>query len=377
MKTISKNKISFNQPFVSTKGLSYIEDALSESNGQYTQKCKLFFDEKYSFENTFLTSSCTHALEMAAILIDAKEGDEIIIPSYTFVSSANPFVLRGATVVFADSAVDSPNIDADKIEKLITSKTKAIVVVHYGGVACDMNKIMEIANRHHIIVIEDAAHSIDAYYKEQPLGSFGHLSAFSFHDTKNISCGEGGMLVINDESLLKRAELIFEKGTNRAAFVRGDVDKYEWMDIGSSFTMSEITAAYLFSQLEELEEIQTKRKQLWSLYYHLLKPLQDKNYFDLPVLTENSFHNAHLFYIICDSPFQRQILMKYLSESGIPSSFHYSSLHLSPFYKSKYKGEPLVNADKYAAWLLRLPLHYYLKQQNIEFITDKIKSFFE
>lgn len=377
MSTISKNNILFNVPFVSEKGLKYVEEVLHTNNKIYSQKSKEFFKAKYNFVNTFLTSSCTDALEMAAILIDIKDGDEVIIPSYTFVSSANPFVMRGANIVFADSSSSSPNIDVDKIESLITSKTKAIVVVHYGGNACEMNKVMNIAAKYNIYVVEDAAHSIDAFFNNTPLGSFGHLSAFSFHNTKNITCGEGGMLVINDDSLLKRAEIIFEKGTNRAAFKRGEVAKYEWVDIGSSYAMSEITVAYLYSQLEVLNEIQNKRKQLWDLYFHLLKPVCDKKYFCLPVVSDYSVHNAHLFYILCNSLAQRNSLMQYLSINDIQTTFHYSSLHNSPFYKTKYNGLPLVNADKYSDCLLRFPLHYYLKEEDVEFIAAKINSFFQ
>ncbi len=377
MNTISKNNLLFNIPFVSEKGLNYIDNAIHSNTNAFSKKCQEFFKNKYNFKNTFLTSSCTDALEMAAVLIGIKQGDEVIIPSYTFVSSANPFIMRGANIVFSDSTHSSPNVDADKIESLITSKTKAIVVVHYGGNACEMDKIMDIATKYNIYVIEDAAHSIDAFYNNKPLGSFGHLSAFSFHNTKNITCGEGGMLVINDERLMYRAEIIFEKGTNRAAFKRGEVAKYEWMDIGSSYAMSEITAAYLFSQLEQIDEIQNKRKQLWDLYHRLLKPLQVAKHINLPAISEYSNHNAHLFYIVCNSLESRNSLMKYLLENNIQTAFHYSSLHSSAFYKTKYSGLSLENADKYSDCLLRLPLHYYLKDEEVGFIVDKINSFFQ
>ncbi len=376
MKISAANKINFHLPFVSVNGFRYIEETVTHHTS-FSKKCKDFFKEKYKFKNTFLTSSCTDALEMAAILADIMPGDEVIIPAYTYVSSANPFVMRGAHIVFADSGINSPGIDADKIESLITEKTKVIVVVHYGGHACDMDKIMNSANAHHIIVVEDAAHAIDGFYKNKPLGSIGHLAAFSFHDTKNISCGEGGMLVANDENLVKRAEIIFEKGTNRAAFNRGEVSKYEWMDIGSSFAMSEITAAYLFSQLENLEEIQAKRKQLWDWYYQLLKPLAEKNHFQLSPVSNFAFHNAHLFHLVCASPTQRDELMNYLSQKHIPTAFHYLSLHSSPFYKAQYKGMPLTNSDKYSDCLLRLPLHYHLKKEDVEFISEEIKLFFK
>ena len=272
--------IPFNKPFFTGKETVYIQDAVSSGkisgNGYYTQLCHDFFEKKYSFNKVLLTSSCTDALEMAAILIDIKPGDEVIVPSYTFVSTANAFVLRGAKIIFADSREDHPGLDEDKIEELITPKTKAIVPVHYAGVACDMDKIMAIAGKYNLFVVEDAAQAIDSYYTgkdgvRRPLGSIGHLAAFSFHETKNIISGEGGMLVVNDDQFSKRAEIIWEKGTNRSAFFKGEVDKYGWVDIGSSFLPSDITAAFLWAQLEYLDEIQDKRKVIWNTYYEGLK----------------------------------------------------------------------------------------------------------
>ncbi len=376
MNSISKSKIALNVPLVTSKGLVYIEDALKTGDDAYLNKCKEYFKEKYNFKNIFLTSSCTQALEMAAILSKVQNGDEVIIPSFTYVSTANPFVLRGADIVFADSSENSPNMDVGKLELLITPRTKVIVVVHYGGVACEMDKIMKLAEKHNCMVIEDAAHSIDAFYKSKPLGSFGHLATFSFHETKNITCIEGGMLVVNDPTLVARAEVIYEKGTNRLAFNRGEVEKYQWMDIGSSFTMSNLTAAYLYSQLEQLEEIQKRRKLLWNLYYHLLRPLADDNKIKLPPVSFYGFHNAHLFYFVCNSEKERGELMNYLSEQDIASAFHYLSLHSSPFFKDKYNGLPLLNADKFSDCLLRLPLYYKLKEEDIHSITDKIKLFY-
>ena len=376
MSSFSEHPILFNKPFLPDNGLRNIVNAFISGKKSFAQKCQQFFYEKYNFKNTFFTSSCTGALEMASLLLNLKPGDEVIIPSYTFVSSANPFVLRGATIVFADSSADSPNIEVDRLEALITKKTKAIVVVHYGGIACDMNSIMQLANKHNLIVVEDAAHAIDAYYDNKPLGSFGHLSAFSFHNTKNISSDEGGMLVVNDESLLARAEIIFEKGTNRKAFNRGQVKKYEWMDVGSSFCMSNLTAAYLYSQLEHLDEIQKKRMTLWNLYFQSLQPLQEKKFIQLPELTALSQHNAHLFFIVCKSEDERNLIIVQMAKTNIPVAFHYSSLHNSPFFKPQYKGLPLINTNKFSSCLLRLPLHYYLSESDVMAITRALQSFY-
>ncbi|MCB0513731.1 MAG: dTDP-4-amino-4,6-dideoxygalactose transaminase, partial [Bacteroidetes bacterium] len=276
--------INFNKPYFTGKETEYIQQAVQSGkisgDGMFTKKCHQFFESKYGFKKCLLTTSCTDALEMAAILIDIKEGDEVIMPSFTFVSTANAFVLRGANIIFADSYFDNPNIDADAIEQLITPKTKAIVVVHYAGMACDMDKIIELANKYKLFVIEDAAQAIDSFYiskgTKKPLGSIGHLAAFSFHETKNIISGEGGMLVINDERFIERAEIIREKGTNRSKFFRGEVDKYGWVDIGSSFLPSDIIAAFLYAQLENLDAIQTKRKEIWNSYFEGLKTLEER-----------------------------------------------------------------------------------------------------
>jgi len=291
--------IPFNKPFFTGQETEYIKQAVSSGkisgNGTFTNKCQNFFEKKYGFKKCLLTNSCTDALEMSAILCDIQPGDEVIVPSYTFVSTANAFVLRGAKIVFADSRLDHPGIDESKIERLITSRTKMIVPVHYAGVACNMDVIMEIAKRHHLFVVEDAAQAIDSYYKGRPLGGIGHIGCFSFHETKNIQCGEGGMIVINDERFCKRAEIIWEKGTNRAEFFRGEVNKYGWVDIGSSFLPSEITAAFLFAQIEHLDEIQTRRKQIWNTYYDELKTLEKLNFLKLPYTPEYASNNGHLF----------------------------------------------------------------------------------
>lgn len=372
--------IPFNKPYLTGKETHYIYQAVStgklSGNGYFTNKCQDFFEERYGFKKCLLTTSCTDALEMCAILADIQPGDEVIVPSYTFVSSALAFVRQGAKIVFADSYSNSPNIDADNIEALITNKTKAIVPVHYAGISCDMDKIMEIANRYNLLVIEDAAQAIDSFYKERPLGSIGHMSAFSFHETKNIICGEGGMLVINDERFIKRAEIIWEKGTNRAEFFRGEVNKYGWVDTGSSFLPSEITAAFLWAQLEELDNIQNKRKELWNTYYNLLKPLEDKDKFSLPFIPDFATNNAHMFYIVCKTLKDRTELIKKLKSNEILAVFHYLSLHKSEFYKDKHDGRDLFYSNFYTDELLRLPLFYELESANISFIVNIINSYY-
>jgi dTDP-4-amino-4,6-dideoxygalactose transaminase len=312
---------------------------------------------------------------MAAISFDIKEGDEVIIPSYTFVSTANAFVLRGARIVFADSGAENPNLDPSKIEALITPRTKAIVPVHYAGIACDMDAIMDIANRHGVFVLEDAAQAIDSFYKGRPLGSIGHLAAFSFHETKNLVSGEGGMLVVNDPNFIGRAEIIWEKGTNRAEFLRGEVNKYGWIDIGSSFLPSDIIAAFLFAQIEKLENIQNRRKALWEAYRTLLGPLEDRGYIKLPVVPAFATNNAHMFYLVCNSAADRRDLLKTLKENGIVATFHYLSLHKSPFYAGKHDGRDLPNSDHYTECLIRLPLFYELSFEQVNRICDVILDF--
>ena len=373
--------IPFNKPYLSGKETQYIIEAVNSGkisgNGVFTKKCHDFFTEKYSFKKCLLTTSCTDALEMAAILIDIKEGDEIIIPSYTFVSTANAFVLRGAKIIFADSSSDNPNIDVLKIEKLISAKTKAIVVVHYAGIACDMDKIINIANKYGLYIIEDAAQAIDAYYKNKPLGSIGDLSCFSFHETKNIISGEGGMLVINNEKFIERAEIIWEKGTNRSAFWRGEVDKYGWVDIGSSFLPSEIIAAFLYAQLENLNEIQQRRQIIWKKYYKELKRLEETGLIQLPYIPDFASNNAHLFYIICKYENERQELINYLKTKGITAVFHYLPLQESHFYKNKHDGRILENSDRYSNCLLRLPLFYELSDKEQNYIINEIINYFQ
>jgi dTDP-4-amino-4,6-dideoxygalactose transaminase len=373
-------KIPFNKPYLTGNETKYIEQAVQSmkisGDGIFTKKCHTFFEEKYGFQKCLLTTSCTDALEMAAILIDIQPGDEVIIPSYTFVSTANAFVLRGAKIIFADSLPNHPNIDVSKIEALITSKTKAIVPVHYGGVACDMDEIMFIANKYNIYVIEDAAQAIDSFYKGKPLGGIGHLGAFSFHETKNIISGEGGMLVINDETFAQRAEIIREKGTNRSQFYRGEVDKYGWMDIGSSFLPSDIIAAFLFAQLENMESIQAKRISQWKKFHEKLKPLADKNYFEILDGTDEKTNNGHLFALIIKDLEERTALLNVLKSNGVLAVFHYLSLHKSPYYASKHDGRVLENCDRFSDTLVRLPFFYELTEEEIEFICNVISEYY-
>ena len=373
--------IPFNKPYLSGKEIQYIYDALSSGkisgNGMFTKKCQKYFEDRYGFKKTLLTTSCTDALEMCAMLADIQTGDEVILPSYTFVSTALAFVRQGATLIFADSRQNHPGIDEDRIEELITSKTRAIAVVHYAGVACNMDKIMALADKYKLLVIEDSAQAIDSYYKDKPLGGIGHLAAFSFHETKNVNSGEGGLLVINDERFLKRAEIIWEKGTNRAEFFRGEVNKYSWIDIGSSFLPSEITAAYLWAQLENLDLIQKRRKEIYLQYNIGLKDWAAHHKIDLPFIPDYATNNGHMFYLVTNSLSFRDNLIKYLKENGIYSVFHYLSLHRSDFYKDKYRGKELIWADKYSNCLLRLPFYFELTAEQQQYIIDKINSFNE
>jgi len=372
-------KIPFNKPFLTGKELDYIRQAIEagkiSGDGIFTKKCQHFFEERYGFKKALLTTSCTDALEMAAILIDVQPGDEIIMPSYTFVSTANAFVLRGARIVFSDSNTSNPNINIPDIESLITKKTKAIVPVHYAGIACDMDPIMELARKYKLFVIEDAAQAIASDYKKKALGSIGHLAAFSFHETKNVISGEGGMLVINDEQFITRAEIIREKGTNRSQFFRGEVDKYGWVDIGSSFLPSEIIAAFLYAQLENLETIQEKRLALWQQYWNNLSQKINPFGIKLPMIPEYATCNAHMFYLVCNNLKQRTGLIEYLKQNEIMSVFHYQSLHKSPFYYSRHDGRELPNCDYYTDSLLRLPLYYDLSIPEVHNVCTQIHKY--
>lgn len=377
--------IPFNKPYLTGKEGHYIYQAVLSGkisgDGVFTKKCHEWFERTYGFKKVLLTTSCTDALEMAALLIDIQPGDEVIMPSYTFVSTSNAFVLRGAKIVFADSRTDHPGIDESSIEALITPKTKAIVPVHYAGVACDMDIIMDLAIKHNLYVVEDAAQAIDAFFTgkdgvKRPLGSIGHLAAFSFHETKNIMSGEGGLLAINDERFINRAEIIREKGTNRSAFFRGEVDKYNWVDVGSSFLPSDIIAAFLFAQIENLNEIQSRRKEVWNRYKENLKSLEEEGKLKLPALPNFASNNAHMFYILLPDLITRTKLISHLKDKGVLSVFHYLSLHKSAFYEAKHDGRVLPQSDYYTDTLLRLPLFFELSNEQVDFITTSIKKFF-
>ncbi len=378
---MTNNKIiPFNKPYLTGKETYHIETAGKSGklsgDGCYTKKCQSYFENQYGFKKVFLTTSCTDALEMAAILLNIEQGDEVIMPSYTFVSTANAFVLRGAKIVFVDSKDNHSGINEDLIESLITPKTKAIVIVHYAGIACNMDKVCSLANKYNLFIVEDAAQAIDSYYKHRPLGSIGHLATFSFHETKNIISGEGGMLVINDEKFIERAQIIREKGTNRNKFFTGEVDKYNWVDIGSSFLPSEITAAFLFAQIEEIKNIQEKRLLLWNTYFSELKFLVDHN-IQLPNIPDYASNNAHAFYIVCNNLEQRDAFIKHMKIGNIHTVFHYLSLHSSPYFKDKHDGRILINTDKFSDCLVRLPMFYELTVDDIKNrIVPFIKSFF-
>lgn len=371
--------IPFNKPHLTGKEVHYMYQAVFNGklsgNGEYTKRCQAFFEQRYGFRKCLLTTSGTDALEMCAMLCDLKQGDEVIVPSYTFVSTALAFLREGAKVVFADSMKRNPNLDAETLESLITPRTKVIVPVHYAGVACDMDAIMAVAQKHNLIVVEDAAQAIDSYYKGKPLGSIGHLSAFSFHETKNITAGgEGGLLVVNDERFVRRAEILWEKGTNRAEFFRGEVNKYGWVDMGSSFLPAEINAAFLWAQLENLDEIQNNRKSLWEAYYKLLTPLAEKGYFSLPDIPEYASNNAHMFYLTFSSLETRTALIKHLKDNDIMAVFHYLSLHSSAYYADKHDGRTLPECDRYADTLVRLPMYYDLSLDDVDHICALIKE---
>lgn len=373
--------IPFNKPYLSGNELHYIYQAVHSGkisgNGVFTQKCQKYFEEQLGCKKALLTTSCTDALEMCAILADIKSGDEVIVPSFTFVSTALPFVRQGAKIIFADSRKDHPGIDEERIEELITSRTKVIIPVHYAGVACDMDKIMYLGDKYNLMIIEDAAQAIDSYYNGMPLGRIGHLAAFSFHETKNINSGEGGLLVLNDDRFLERSEIIWEKGTNRSQFFRGEVNKYGWVDIGSSFLPSEITAAYLWAQLENLEAIQMRRKQIWMKYSSELKDLIGTKHIQMPFVPGYATNNGHMFYFVCENLEQRTSLIEYLKKREINAVFHYQSLHKSLYARNAdlFSGS-LVNTERYSDALLRLPLYFELKDEDQELIIDSIKSFY-
>ena len=372
--------LPFNKPFMTGRELEYIRTAVESGkisgNGAFTRRCHEFFQKRFGFAGPLLTSSCTDALEMAAIVAGIQPGDEVIMPSFTFVSTANAFVLRGARIVFCDSEPDNPNMDCRGLESLVTPRTRAIVPVHYAGVACDMDRIAEVARAHKLLVIEDAAQAIDSYYRGRPLGSLGEYSAFSFHETKNVISGEGGMFVANRREDLPKAEIAWEKGTNRSAFWRGEVDKYGWVDIGSSFLPSEVTAAFLFAQLEHLDEIQAKRRALWDRYHRALEPLARAERLRLPAIPEYATNNAHMFYVVCRSLEERTGLIEHLKAAGIYAVFHYLSLHKSPFYHARHDGRELPWSDFYTDCLVRLPMYYELSDADVDRVAEAVHGFY-
>jgi len=374
--------IPFNKPPLAGNEKKYILESIHSSkisgDGLFTKKCHQWFEDKLKCKKVLLTTSCTHALEMCAIILDIKEGDEVIMPSYTFVSTANAFVLRGAKIVFIDIREETMNIDETKIEEAITDKTKVIVPVHYAGVGCEMDTIMDLADKYNLFVVEDAAQGMMSSYKDKPLGTIGHFGTFSFHETKNYtSAGEGGLLIINDEKFINRAEVIREKGTNRSQFFRGMVDKYSWVDVGSSYLMNDVSASYLWGQLEKAEEINQDRLRSWNIYNSNLKELEEKNFIVLPTIPNSSTHNAHMFYIKVKNLELRTKLIKWLSSHEIVSVFHYIPLHSSvagvKFGRFNGKDE---FTTKDSERLLRLPLFYNISEIEIKVITDRIKEFF-
>lgn len=374
--------IVFNQAPFTGKEFGYIQKAIDNKkicgDGEFTQKCSEWLEEKTGASKVLLTTSCTHALEMAALLCDIKEGDEVIMPSYTFVSTANAFVLRGAKIVFVDIRPDTMNIDETKIEAAITDKTKVVVPVHYAGVACEMDTIMDIAKRHNLMVVEDAAQGLMSTYKGKALGTIGDFGCISFHETKNYSMGEGGALYINDPKYIEDAEIIREKGTNRSKFFRGQIDKYTWVNAGSSYLPSDMNAAYLWAQLEIADEINEHRLALWDTYYEGLKPLEEKGLIELPFITEECKHNAHMFYIKTKDLKERTKLIDYLKENGIMGVFHYIPLHSAPAGDkyTRFNGEDKFTTIE-SERILRLPMYYSLETETVKKICETVKVFYK
>lgn len=372
--------IPFNKQNIFENELKYIEDTYKSGkisgDGKYTKLCNSFMEKRFNAKRVLLTTSGTHALDMAAILLDIKPGDEVILPSFTFVSTANAFELRGAKLVFCDIRQDNLNIDERKIESLITEKTRAIVPVHYAGVACEMDYIMGLARKYNLYVIEDAAHGINAKYKNKYLGTIGHIGCFSFHETKNYSMGEGGAIVINDERFMENAEIIREKGTNRSKFFRGQIDKYTWVNIGSSYLPSDVNAAILYSQFEYFDDINSKRLYIFNRYYEGLKELENRGIIKLPVIDKNCKFNGHLFYIILKDCTTRDKLLKYMNDNQVNCTFHYIPLHMSDFYKAHYKKCNLPITEDLSYRLMRLPIYYELTDNEIDYIIEKVIKFF-
>ena len=372
--------IRFNVPPLTGKEMDYMKQAVESmhicGDGDFTKKCSRWIEERTGTGKCLLTTSCTHALEMAALLCNIKEGDEVIMPSYTFVSTADAFVLRGARIVFVDIRPDTMNIDEKLIEQAITDKTRAIVPVHYAGVGCEMNKIMEIARRHNLKVVEDAAQGVDAYYHGKALGTIGDFGCYSFHETKNFTMGEGGALVFQKNEYQEKAEILREKGTDRSKFFRGQIDKYRWIDYGSSYLPSEMNAAYLYAQLEECDKINRKRHQVYDGYHERLEDLEKQGKIQRPVVPEGCVHNAHMYYIKVKDIAVRTRLIAYLRENGIAPAFHYVPLHSSPAGEKfgRFHGKD-VYTTKESERLLRLPMFYDLSMDNVDYIAEKIREF--
>ncbi len=369
--------IQFNRQNLFGKEFEYIKDAYENGkisgDGKYTELCNHFMEKRFDAKKVMLTTSGTHALDLAAILVGIQPGDEVIMPSYTFVSTANAFLLRGAKPVFCDIRKDNLNMDETKIEELITEKTKAIVPVHYAGVACDMDKITKIAKKNDLTVIEDAAQGVNAKYKDKYLGTIGDIGCYSFHETKNYSMGEGGAIVVNDEEMIERAEIIREKGTNRKKFFRGEIDKYTWVEMGSSYLPSEINAAVLWNQLEHMDEIQKKRKNIFEMYYGGLKVLGDERKLRLPIINDFAESNFHMFYILLNSEKERNEMISYLKKNDVQAVFHYIPLHLSEFYKRNFKRIYLPVTEDLSSQIVRLPMFFNLSKKNVSFIVKSIK----
>jgi dTDP-4-amino-4,6-dideoxygalactose transaminase len=368
--------IPLNKPARHGRELAYIAESIAATHisgdGPFTERCQAFFRNRYGFLETLMTTSCTTALEMSAILLNIQAGDEVIVPAYTFSSTANAFAIHGARIVFADSSPNHPNIDVNSIENLISPRTRAIVVVHYAGNACEMDTVLELAQRYEIAVIEDAAHSIDAFYKDQPLGGLGTMSTFSFHQTKNVAAGEGGLLVINEGQYIRRAEVIRQYGTNRSEFRRGETDKYTCVDIGSSAMPSELNAAYLLAQLEYIDAIQERRVEIWQRYMRHLHAGVRNFGVETPELPEWSTNNGHAFYLTCASIEQRTALIDLLRSDGVQAAFHYKALHKSPFFARMHDGRALAASERFSDCLLRLPLFYELTDDEVDFISERV-----
>lgn len=377
---MSNKKIFFNKSNHQNTAIEYIQDVLSSTHtsgdGKYTKLCNNFFEKKVKTKCSLLTHSCTAALEISALLLDADVGDEVIMPSFTFVSTANAFVLRGLTPVFIDIREDNCNIDESLIEQAITPKTKAIVPVHYAGVACEMDSIMQIAKKYNLKVIEDAAQAYNSFYKDKHLGGIGHLGTFSFHETKNVISGEGGVLLINDESYIERAHIIREKGTNRTKFLKGQVDKYTWVDVGSSYLPSDIIAAYLYSNLEFDSQIQERRLHIWNSYHNAFKDSEKNGKVRLPYINDFAANNAHMFYLRFNDGKTRDLFIHYMRENDIMTPFHYIPLHSAPagIKFGKYLGT-MDNTNKISSTLVRLPIYYDLSNDELSVIIDKTQSF--